>query len=198
MRTLQIRIHTLSPAPDPSSEVERLRTLVQGAVARASAAPSAVVVRPGGTEIIELRPIAAARLSLPLFLAGLTRSERQGGGTSGPPLAVGLVGQFRLRRGPARAEAARAEAARAETADGVPVALAFLEWPDCRWWQWQALLDGERALLQETEVIRRAEDGDPLPSGLGRWWSLGRRSGVRVRYSARAPEPAPLESTLIH
>ncbi len=187
MPQLQIRIHTLSPSADPATEGERLRRLVQQAVARAAAAPAAVVVRPGGTEIIELRPVAEAGLSLPLFLAGLTRSEREDAGAgAGPPLAVGLIGQLRLRRpsGPA--------------GGSVPVALAFLEWPDCSWWQWQVLLGGDRALLEETEMIRRAEDGDPLPAGLGRWWSLGRRRRLQIRYSAASPTIQPLESPLVH
>jgi hypothetical protein len=65
--------------------------------------------------------VAQARYPLDLFLAGLTRAELPGGEAVE---AVGLMGAF-----PPRGAA------------GVPTALVFLEWTDCRGWRWQALVD---------------------------------------------------------
>jgi hypothetical protein len=92
---------------------------------------------------------------------------------------VGVVGRFGLRRRGAK--------------QPVHVALVFVEWSDGRWWQWQALLAQDGAsLLDDTLIEREAELGDPLPDGLGRWWTLARRRNLRVRLEAHAPDPAPI------
>ena len=156
---------------------ERLVELVRRAVGARRAPTVAVVVRESRIHLIQLRPLVEARASLARFLAALTRSEAPGG----PPEAVGLVGTVRMRRG--------------RGAVAVPAALVFLEWADCRWWHWQALLDGDnRQILDSTETVRSALDGDPLPSGLGRWWSVGRRTGVSVRFG----EARVVESAVVH
>jgi hypothetical protein len=95
---------------------------------------------------------------------------------------VGVAGRFLVRR---------------RDEPGAPVALAFLEWPDCRWWHWRTLLDGEGRAVPDSDTIRRAIDGDPLPGGLGRWWSQSRRAGTVVRYGPVDP-PATSASPLVH
>ncbi|MEQ1507867.1 MAG: hypothetical protein ABMB14_36905, partial [Myxococcota bacterium] len=119
---------------------------------------------------------------VPLFLAGLSRSGGAGDeGGLGPALAVGLAGRFVYR---------------ARGVGPSPVGLVFLEWPDCRWWSWRVVLDGAGAPVADSESRYCAVDGDALPGGLGRWWSLGRRSGRTVRYGDVVP--APTASALVH
>jgi hypothetical protein len=168
------------PAADDDAEGEHLVATVRAGVARRARGAAAVIVRSERTEFIDLGGVIAARAPVPLFLAGLTRSEPDG---KGLPLAVGMFGQLRFRA-PGGAVA--------------PVAIAFLEWPDCRWWHWRVVLDASGAPVPDTETIRRASDGDALPAGLGRWWSLGRRTGRIVRYQEPGPA-APIEaSSLVH
>lgn len=175
---LRVRVLTRRPADDDDDEGEHLVSLVTDALGRGGAGAVAVVVRAERTELVEARGVVEAGLSLPMFLAGLTRSEPEG---QGLPCAVGLAGRFRLVR----------------SGGGAPVALAFLEWPDCRWWQWRGVLDARGALVPEGETRRRAIDGDSLEGGLGRWWSLGRRHGGVVRFGP-AIAPATEASSLVH
>lgn len=77
---------------------------------------------------------------------------------------------------------------RASLPQGGPTtrAVTFIEWPDGRWWFWHAGADvDQRVLIDGTDVVKSAMDGDPLPDRLGRWWSLGRRLGVRVEFNVR-------------
>lgn len=176
MVQLRLPIRVLArPADDEDACGEYLASLVREALGRGSKGAVAVVVRSQRTELIELRAIVEARIQLAQFLAGLTRSDAQ---SFGSPLAVGLAGRFTLRRGAQRS----------------PIALAFLEWPDCRWWQWTTLIDGANQLVVDSEVRHRAIDGDPLPAGLGRWWTLGRRTRTTVHYDStdRGEQSAPL------
>jgi hypothetical protein len=67
-----------------------------------------------------------------------------------------------------------------------PGAVAFLEWPDGRWWSSMQPLRsvGQRKLepVPQAEVIERnAVDGWPRPGGLGGWWSRARREGLKLR-----------------
>ncbi len=67
-----------------------------------------------------------------------------------------------------------------------PGAVAFIEWPDGRWWSSMQPLRrvGERRLepVPKAEVIERsAVDGWPRPGGLGGWWSRARREGLKLR-----------------
>lgn len=164
-----VRVHRTRPPPaaadaDPDEHLHRwLADLVRDARSRApeGPAPAAVVVRDDGA--VELLPLSADLLrgvSLPVLLAGLSRSELE----SRRAVAVGLVGRFVWRPGAATV--------------GIPVLLAFLEWPDCRWASWRWFLRGD-----EEESWGRATEGDPLPDGLGRWWTLGRRTGALVRFA---------------
>lgn len=171
-------------APDDRDEQEgrALVSLVRQALERGGGAV-AVVVRPDRTELIDLRSVVESRIPVPLFLAGLTRSAPEG---QRLPLAVGIAGKFVSRR--------------TGDAPGVPVGVVFLEWADCRWWHWRVVLGADGRPLQEGETVWRAVDGDPLPPGLGRWWSLGRRTGNVVQYGPIDPDDPDRQpaSPLVH
>jgi hypothetical protein len=103
---------------------------------------------------------------------------------------VGIAGRFLLRSGPRRrgqaggARAGGGPGVPASDGPGVPVGVVFLEWADCRWWHWRAVLGADGRPLEGGETLWRAVDGDALPTGVGRWWSLGRLSGNVVQYAA--------------
>jgi hypothetical protein len=160
---------------------EALVELVRGALARRSAPTVATITRDDRIEVIALQSVVEHHVPLQGFIASLTRADFEA--TTQDARAVGLMGTVHLRR---------------PDAPAVPMAVVFLEWPDCRWWHWRALLDpstGEP--LPDTETVRRAVDGDALPDGLGRWWSLGRRQAGRVRITA-SPPPVVADSPLVH
>lgn len=56
-------------------------------------------------------------------------------------------------------------------------AVVYLEWPNNRWWTAWTPLGAEKNEL----TIRSAMDGWPRPGGVGGWFSLHRRTGVRLR-----------------
>lgn len=148
--------------------------LVRHALTRGQPPTVVTVARPDRIEVIGLAPVLEHGVHVGGFIASLTRAELDP--PAADPRAVGLMGTLQVRQSP----------------DGVPVpqATVFLEWPDCRWWHWRALVDPTRGeLIEDTATIRRATDGDPLPDGLGRWWSLGRRQPWRVRLEGGSPFP---------
>jgi len=186
MPTLQLTLRCLERAdvlPD-EDEGNRLSRMVRRAVEHGRAPIAAVALREDRLDLIGLAPVVAAKVPVKRFIAGLTRSTADGAGLVD---AVGVIGVVRA--------AHEGEAA-------VPMAMAFLEWPDGRWWHWRALIDAEgRSILDDSETWNRAIDGDPLPHDFGRWWSLGRRSKVSVHLSRSArPDEAsqPLESPTVH
>jgi hypothetical protein len=139
----------------------------------------AVALREDRLDLISLAPVVEAKLPVQRFIAGLTRSTAEGAGDVD---AVGVIGVVQARQ-------------TGETP--VPVAMAFLEWPDGRWWHWRALigLDGTH-ILDDSETLNRAVDGDPLPSNFGRWWSLGRKGRFNVHLKRfERPEEAEGESS---
>jgi hypothetical protein len=178
MTRMQLRIRSADRGPLADEAV--LRAWLVGLVTRTlddkGGLPSgAVIVRSDSVDVADLRPVVQARHPLQLFLAGMAGTETARGRAE----AVGVVGRFGLRRRGAK--------------QPVHVALVFVEWSDGRWWQWQALLAQDGAsLLDDTLIEREAELGDPLPDGLGRWWTLARRRNLRVRLEAHAPDPAPI------
>jgi hypothetical protein len=181
MERLRLRI-AVDARPPGRDDAEHLVGLVREATERGAAPAAAVVVREAQTELVELRPALAAGISVDHFLAGLSRSQPEGRSL---PLAVGLAGRFVLRpRNEPRTPAPRTS-----------LVLVFLEWPDNAWWHWRALLDAEGAIVDATATVTRALDGDPLPMGLGRWWSLGRRRPSIVRYGPIVPREA---AALVH
>jgi hypothetical protein len=155
---------------------EHLAELVVTASRKGRGLPGVgVVVRAGSLDLVELGEPMRAGLPLGGLLAGLsaTRTERGGAVT-----AVGLIGGFK-RRGRTDKEGRR-------------VAMVFLEWPDCRWWHWVAELDAMGIVRPDTAQVRSAVEGDPLPGGLGRWWTQARLRRLRVALLVEAvPEAAP-------
>ncbi|MCA9572359.1 MAG: hypothetical protein KC656_31180, partial [Myxococcales bacterium] len=145
---------------------------VQRGVAAGQADPVVLVVRERTLDAIDLGEIRATGLPLAWFVAGLTTSSTTAGGEA---LAVGVSGRLTRRRTGTEA---------LETC-----ATVFLEWEDGRWWQWAAALDDGGSMDPATVEVRGAEAGDPLPEGLGRWWSTGRRHGVSLGLRALAPDP---------
>ncbi len=65
--------------------------------------------------------------------------------------------------------------------NGQWVASVFVEWPDNRWWTaWQPI-GPERSLVGEGAQVRCAVDGSPRPGGVGGWFALARRLGLKLR-----------------
>ena len=169
--TLKLRSQSM-PRPaahEPSEEGQALVRLVREALGRGGAPAAAVVLREGQTELIYLAPLGEQRLSVGRFLAGLTQSRLDDGE---PAQAVGLIGRFGLQQ-----------------PSGVSIVQVFMEWPDCSWWHWRALVDGEGAIREETATERCAQLGDALPQGLGRWWSAARRGRLQLALHRSAPPP---------
>ncbi len=179
---MRLRVQRLPrPAPEEgTADDERLGAwlagLVRDALARGTAGPVAVVIRDTRVELIAL---SGSGVDLDRFLAGLSASVVEGE----PARAVGVAGRFLLRRAGDRV--------------GAPVALAFLELPDCRWWSWRLLLDAEGRALPDGEQQTSASAGDALQPGLGRWWSLQRRTGIQVTFGPLVSDTIP-ESPHVH
>ncbi|MEZ4319009.1 MAG: hypothetical protein R3F61_15955 [Myxococcota bacterium] len=153
---------------------ETLVAMVRNAVPRGTAPTVVTVARPERIDVIGLKPVVDHHIPIQGFIASLTRADVEP--TIGDARAVGIMGTVKLRQSGQEAPA--------------PMAVVFLEWPDNRWWLWRALIDPEsKAILTETETLTRAIDGDPMPVGFGRWWSLARRTGMRVTMRHAAPPP---------
>jgi hypothetical protein len=181
---LRLPIRVLArPATDDEACGEHLAGIVQEAIGRGGRGAVAVAVREHRLELIDLRGVIEAGVAVPMFLAGLTRSDPAG---FGPPLAVGLGGRFQFRTRSSQGSSVSS-----------PVGMAFLEWPDCRWWQWTVMLDSAGQILPDSDMRRRALDGDPLPGGLGRWWTLGRRTRSTVRFGS-PPSPVATDPHIVH
>ncbi|MBW2255520.1 MAG: hypothetical protein JRI25_13095 [Deltaproteobacteria bacterium] len=150
---------------------DTLARMVRKAVDGRAAPPIAVCIRTDRLDLLDLGEAVRGRFPPALLLAALTRAEVP---CAGPVEAVGVLGRFRYR--PDRDH------------PGIPVATVFVEWPDCRWWHWQALVDPANGwLLPETETVLRAVDGGRRPSSLGGWWSTGRRARLRARLEPSEP-----------
>ena len=178
MEQLRLRVRIVQrPPSDERDEVEPLIELARAALRARAGGGAGVIVRPERYDLVDLAGIG--RVPLPYFVAGLSRSTTEG---AGPVLAVGVVGRFLARR---------------RGQDPLPVAVAFLEWPDCRWTMWQVLVDASGDEVQDTEIRRSARDGDALPDGLGRWWSLGRRTRAVVTFGPSV-RPFQQSSDVVH
>lgn len=179
---MQLRVHSQRREHLPVDQTvgEHLVDLLVRASQRGPELPVvAAVVRRDRLDLVELQPVERARVPLHRLLAAMCFSQTDDGGRAE---AVGLIGAFRRR---ARGGSAERR-----------VAMVFLEWEDCRWWQWIAEISPTGAVLPETARVRSALDGDALPGGVGRWWSQARRSGERLTL-AREPDPAS-SSGLVH
>ena len=180
-----IRVHSvaLEAASDDDAIGGALVRVVQHALARGGAPSAAVGVGGARADLVPLRPFSEAQASLPAFLASLSATLPDG---TRPVDAVGLAGTFDLRHG--------------DSSPPTTIAMVFLEWSDCRWWRWRALLDqnlGTTLVRAGSEVIDRAVDGAPRPDGLGGWWSLARRTSVQFRFIPELPQDAA-SSELVH
>lgn len=183
MRDDTLSFHTFrQPAPQDD---EALASLLVGklrpAVPVRRAGPSLIVVRGDRIDLLAVRDTPRLPVSSPREALALLTRARFADGMH--PRAVGLIGVFGYRAQPKDTP--------------VPTALLFLEWADCRWWQYRALVQpGEPEILPQTEGVLRAVDGDARPSGLGGWWSLGRRMNGGVSLTPLMPS-APGEA-LVH
>ena len=177
MPKLQVTLHCLERSeslPD-DEEGQRLSGMVRRAIEKGRAPVVAVALREDRLDLISLGPVIQAKFPIQRFIAGLTRSTAEG---AGPVDAVGVIGVVRTKGH--------------KDAPPVPIAMAFLEWPDGRWWHWRALIDPDnQGILDDSETLNRAVDGDPIPNDFGRWWSLGRRAKVAVHLSkVEMPKPS--------
>lgn len=61
-------------------------------------------------------------------------------------------------------------------------AIAFVEWPDGRWWCSAHPLDSAGQLMEGVETdLTRAVDGAPKPAGLGAWFRRARFEGLTLK-----------------
>lgn len=176
MSRLNLRVHSLPRRADGDDEslCSDLVDLLSGAVKKRAAPPVAVVLRGGRLDLFQFEAVHKAGIPMPNFIAALSCSTCDDG--TGVE-AVGMLGVVTARR--------RED----PKAPGVPMAVCFLEWPDNRWWFFKALVDPERAeIRQDSAVVLRAVEGDPMPGRLGRWWALGRRAGMRLHLHRNTAE----------
>ncbi len=184
--TLALKMHSLKRDTSGMSDDE-LGDLLVGYVEKAlpeRRAPAvATIARPSRVDVLGLKAIIDARIHVNRFLAALTRADTDIDVEE--PSAIGVMGTVRIR------QPVQAGASKAPPAPPVPMGVVFLEWPDNRWWLWRTLLDAEGNPVAGTETRTRAVDGDPLPRGFGRWWSLGRRANLRLSMR-RASDGTPV------
>jgi hypothetical protein len=179
--SLSLRIQDLHPAADEPTHHQLVDVLLKG-VARGAAPPVGVVVRSSVVHLVDMRGAQQAKVPAGRLLAGLTHARFDE--SLDQPEAVGLLGTFRVRRH--------------RDDPGALVVQTFLEWSDCRWWQWRALLDAEGGILEGSEAELSAVQGDPLPRGLGRWWSTARRHNLSLHLRRQAPTPPVSTSQMVH
>lgn len=167
---VQLKIRTILPreAADDDAVGAQLVAAVHRAVSKGGAPSVVLTVRDERIDLFRTDEITQASLPVDVFLAGLSRAEAPGGGLH----CVGIMGTFTRRDRP-----------------GVRQVMVFLEWEDCRWWLWRGLLDVDGALIEDSETLLRAVDGDTKPIQMGGWWSLGRRRRMRGRLDTKSAEP---------
>jgi hypothetical protein len=133
---------------------------VKAALVRGRPAPAAFVLFEGQIDRFSLRKIGelsgSTRQGILAAMAGQDEVE-----------CMAVLGAFRFRgHGPL---------------NGAWVASVFIEWPDNRWWTaWQPM-GPNRSLVGDTPQVRCALDGSPRPGGVGGWFALGRRKGLKLR-----------------
>jgi hypothetical protein len=134
-------------------------TVVQEALKRGMPRPGFFAFRGDEMDRFDLGPLMRApRRRRDMFLAAIAgRTEIQ---------CVALLGV--LRMGGAAVPA------------GGRASVVFVEWPDNRWWSAWAPIPVEGVDEPSELTVRTAEDGWPRPGGMGGWFSLARRTGVRL------------------
>lgn len=162
----------LDEVADDDTLGEHLVSVVRRGLVRGGAPPVAVTIRGNRLDMFMLREVVEASVSPQMFLAGLSHSVIPDGDRVD---AVAVMGTFRFHH-------------RGRQGPGVPTAMVFLEWGDCRWWQWRGLLEVDsKTLIEATETRGRAVDGVPKPLRLGGWFSLARRRRLSVKLDWTAP-----------
>ena len=64
-------------------------------------------------------------------------------------------------------------------------AVTFIEWPDNRWWTSWLPLTPDGTPVREAIEVRSAVEGFPRPGGVGGWFSMARRTGIRLHVAQR-------------
>lgn len=149
------------PVPSDDAGVDQLGAALfvrlAAAVARSRAGPAALAFFEDGVQQVDLGPaIERGAAVVQQLLAA----------TAGQPacLCVAQLAVLHARR-PGRP---------AQT-----FATVFLELPDNRWWMRWAPAD--QAAAASAQRTRAATEGWPKPNGLGGWFSLSRRAGLRLQ-----------------
>ncbi len=154
---------------------ESLTDMVLRTVSRGVPPPSVLVLRPEQVEIIDLRPILQAKLSVHRFISAAA-------GQPGVD-AVALLAVLELE-----------ELGRPLGRGGS----AFIEWPDNRWWHGYHLLGRSMHPVEDMpRVMRRARDGQPRPRGFGGWFSRARFQRLSLRLERVEPPPGEARE-LVH
>jgi hypothetical protein len=161
---LSLRVHVEErkaenfPFDDDDSLGERLWERMEGRIGR-PLAPALIVLRNEQVDMLDLLPLVGAGASLQLFASS----------AAGQPgvQCVALLGTPSLVR--AGHLVGRA-------------AVAFLEWPDNRWWQAFQPLDPSFGVMPDFgREVHRAVDGMPRPGGLGGWFSTARYFNLALK-----------------
>lgn len=161
---LQVRTGPRFPRFPEDDEAfgEALWALVAARLDTGVPRPFAVMTRAEVAHVVDLAPLLAEPRRAHRMVAGLTAVE-------GVDALAVLGGFFRRKR-------------------GGPVdrfALAFIEWPDGRWWLCQQRLDRDGRKVPEFEVeVQRATDGLPRPGGLGGWFSRARFEEIHTSFES--------------
>ena len=171
----QLRVHVgardLERFPEEDDALgESLFNMLSGMLSRGLPRPSLMVFREEQVDRFDVVPILK---SLPPHRQRMMAAI----GGQAEASCSALVGVFKVRFGRMR-EPRRA-------------IICFLEWPDNRWWTCWQLVDEDRQLVGEGPIIRRAVDGWPRPGGVGGWYSIVRRTGLKLRMM-------PSEDAAIH
>jgi hypothetical protein len=158
------RDQTLYPAEDGALGLS-LFGMVESALTRGRPAPAVFLISADTIDRFRLTEIKTqspnGRQRMLAAMASLDGIE-----------CMAMLGAFRFRgKGPLH---------------GAWVASAFIEWPDNRWWSvWQPI--GPRgSLVGNAPQFRTALEGSPRPGGMGGWFSLARRAGLKLRIQRQA------------
>lgn len=159
---LQVRSGARDPLRFPQDDDalgESLFDLFSEALEQGLPRPALLVFRPEQVEQIDALPIM--RLPPPLGMRLMSAAAGQDGVD-----CVALVAALTVRTGPRT---------------GARAAVVYLEWPDNRWWSCWQPMDDRRELLGDEPAVRRAVEGWPKPGGLGGWFAMARRLGLRLQ-----------------
>jgi hypothetical protein len=171
MASFPIRVRAVPRDQLPTDDDLRTRLvrLVRDGLREGRGAPAVIVVRERTVDQVDPTSALEGGVPIPALIAAMAGSSTLPGGVA---VAVGIAGRLTFRP---------------EGGEPHPVATVFLEWSDNRWWHWQARVDAEGAIVEGSAVVRAAEAGQPLPDGLGRWWSEARRRGLRCQLAPIVP-----------